>query len=435
MSIKLDDIRYLPDATNGLTLENGYYKLGGTLTETLAFTLGDYACTFTQTGTGDVIFDQTGGTGQVIIKASTNDGSTKPLQVNDSDSAEVFSVDSNGHLVTASTTVVTNLNADTVDGSHAASFAASSHNHAATDINSGTLVHERGGLEADVSAYSGLVQIASGATSAVTCTTFAKTVLDDTDAATARATLGANSATNITTGSLKHEYGGLEADVSAYSGLVKIASGSTSACSPANGLTFSGSNIQFGGTMVADVTISQSNYDINFDIGGTGHIEVTDGGYSRFYFGNNGEMGIQDSTPSEALDCAETVRANAYIEFSSVYTGNDALAKICGIRALENSDRGDGWADVDHDTLPDGIRHISKKRMWREKGTDKPPQRRDDIVLNMVKNGVGDPRKKLKEDYDEVIVDIPGRNIGNMLQLLTKAVQELAERIEALESK
>jgi len=43
-----------------------------------------------------------------------------------------------------------------------------SHNHAASDINSGTLVHERGGLEADVSGYAGLVKISSGATSQVT---------------------------------------------------------------------------------------------------------------------------------------------------------------------------------------------------------------------------------------------------------------------------
>lgn len=40
-----------------------------------------------------------------------------------------------------------------------------SHTHAAGDIVSGTLVHERGGLEADVSAYSGLVKISGGATS------------------------------------------------------------------------------------------------------------------------------------------------------------------------------------------------------------------------------------------------------------------------------
>lgn len=44
-------------------------------------------------------------------------------------------------------------------------FAAASHTHPASDIASGTLVHERGGLEADVSAYSGLVKISDGATS------------------------------------------------------------------------------------------------------------------------------------------------------------------------------------------------------------------------------------------------------------------------------
>lgn len=42
------------------------------------------------------------------------------------------------------------------------------HVHAAGDLTSGTLAHERGGLEADVSAYGGLVRIAAGATSAVT---------------------------------------------------------------------------------------------------------------------------------------------------------------------------------------------------------------------------------------------------------------------------
>jgi hypothetical protein len=44
-------------------------------------------------------------------------------------------------------------------------------NLAASAIASGTLVHERGGLEADVSAYSGLVKITGGVTSAVTAPT------------------------------------------------------------------------------------------------------------------------------------------------------------------------------------------------------------------------------------------------------------------------
>lgn len=45
--------------------------------------------------------------------------------------------------------------------------AQASHNHSASDINSGTLTHERGGLEADVSAYNGTLRISGGATSAL----------------------------------------------------------------------------------------------------------------------------------------------------------------------------------------------------------------------------------------------------------------------------
>lgn len=60
----------------------------------------------------------------------------------------------------------------------------------------GTVAHERGGLEADVSAYDGIVQISGGSTSALSTVT--------------------------------HERGGLEADVSAYDGLIRISGGSTS---------------------------------------------------------------------------------------------------------------------------------------------------------------------------------------------------------------
>ncbi len=43
-------------------------------------------------------------------------------------------------------------------------FAASSHTHAAVDISSGTLVHERGGLEVNASAFGGFIVIGGGAT-------------------------------------------------------------------------------------------------------------------------------------------------------------------------------------------------------------------------------------------------------------------------------
>lgn len=53
-------------------------------------------------------------------------------------------------------------------GTQLATKAPTSHNHSASDITSWTLAHERGGLEADVSAYNWFVKIAWGATSAVT---------------------------------------------------------------------------------------------------------------------------------------------------------------------------------------------------------------------------------------------------------------------------
>jgi len=65
------------------------------------------------------------------------------------------------------------------------------HNHNASDINAGTLTHERGGLEADVSAYNGLLKISGGATSAVTVTATGESVIGAADAAAARSAISA----------------------------------------------------------------------------------------------------------------------------------------------------------------------------------------------------------------------------------------------------
>lgn len=99
----------------------------------------------------------------------------------------------------------------------------SAHTHDTSDITSGTLRHERGGLEADVSAYSGLVKISGGSTSqAVAGTDYANASHN-------------HAASDINSGTLTHERGGLEADVSAYNGLVKIAGGATSNVTAASG--------------------------------------------------------------------------------------------------------------------------------------------------------------------------------------------------------
>lgn len=55
-----------------------------------------------------------------------------------------------------------------------------SHNQAASTITTGTLAHERGGLEADVSAYGGFPLVSGGSTSEVKCN-FAATEAPDAD--------------------------------------------------------------------------------------------------------------------------------------------------------------------------------------------------------------------------------------------------------------
>ena len=105
--------------------------------------------------------------------------------------------------VSASTTRVLIMGDRDVDLASGGTFAEASHTHAASDITSGTLAHEQGGLEANVSAFDGLVKITGGATSAVTVTAFAETLLDDASAAAARTTLdvdqaGTDNSTNVT---------------------------------------------------------------------------------------------------------------------------------------------------------------------------------------------------------------------------------------------
>ena len=95
------------------------------------------------------------------------------------------------------------------------------HTHAASAITSGTLAHERGGLEADVSAYNGLVKIASGSTSAVTVTSAGEALLDDADASAQRTTLGAAASGSITTSGLTQATARILGRTSASTGAVE----------------------------------------------------------------------------------------------------------------------------------------------------------------------------------------------------------------------
>ncbi|MBF0198783.1 MAG: tail fiber domain-containing protein [Planctomycetes bacterium] len=60
----------------------------------------------------------------------------------------------------------------------------------ASVITAGNLLHEKGGLEADVSAYDGLLKVSGGETQSVAITAAGENLLDDVDVAAQHATLG-----------------------------------------------------------------------------------------------------------------------------------------------------------------------------------------------------------------------------------------------------
>lgn len=148
-------------------------------------------------------------------------------------------------------------------------------NLAASAIASGTLVHERGGLEADVSAYSGWVKISGGATSAVAVASAVETwavtpsganlasaltsALPDTKGGTGLTALGAGVATwlgtpsganlgSALTSALTAAKGGTGIDTSGTTGVPKIAAGTWSSFALGTGVetfltTPSGANL------------------------------------------------------------------------------------------------------------------------------------------------------------------------------------------------
>jgi len=104
----------------GSTADNGDLLIDGTksATKTTSNVIIQGTGGFAAIGTSDL--DGTPAVGQLTVKGTTNDGTTYPLVLRDSDEANVFTVDSNGHLFAgtapAANTVI-GAKATTNDGS------------------------------------------------------------------------------------------------------------------------------------------------------------------------------------------------------------------------------------------------------------------------------------------------------------------------------
>lgn len=86
--------------------------------------------------------------------------------------------------------------------------------------------------------------------------------------------------------------------------------------------------------------------------------------YSAIF--ETGNVGIGTTSPSEVLSVQGNVLADAYLEYSKKYIG-DALAKLEAISCEEGTEDGD-WCDIDHDTLPAGLRYEKDGFVGRDIG-------------------------------------------------------------------
>lgn len=148
-------------------------------------------------------------------------------------------------------------------------------------------------------------------------------------------------------------------------------------------------------------------------------VGIYNGGW-RIVVNSSGNVGIKDTTPSSytALDVNGWVRADDYVEYSPLFEG-DAVSFIKKIKSKGKPSN--GWADVDHSSLPDGVRLKIKGKRWYDTAKNKKMPR--DFS----------PDKNKNKKYSQKTETIQCRSLGGSVQLNLRAIKQLIEKVETLE--
>ena len=111
------------------------------------------------------------------------------------------------------------------------------------------------------------------------------------------------------------------------------------------------------------------------------------------------------------LNVTGDITAASYADNSPIYVGGDALGQLAAMLP-EQGVAVDGWAKVDHSSLPEGVK-VNRKRAKKD-----------------------DKGKEVKDANGKTIMeDVGGRDLGKLLCIAVKAITELQARIEILEAR
>lgn len=160
---------------------------------------------------------------------------------------------------------------------------------------------------------------------------------------------------------------------------------------------------------------------------------------------------INTGTGFSGFYFSDSISADGYIDYCEYYEGN-ALNAVASVKKELGSSSKQGFAKLDHNSLPTGVRTTFDLSYWKRKSDSfrmhdgfKPVMSIDPVWIvtpdtSYWQQPTDEDKINYVGNFDMVKEPKPGRNISRMVSLLTKAVQELQaentllkERLDKLE--
>jgi len=180
------------------------------------------------------------------------------------------------------------------------------------------------------------------------------------------------------------------------------------------------SHITFDG---CTVDVERANYEI---------AEINPDRVGTLFVGYNASVGSWWSSVSTSVTTLATYKMEYELvtDNSPLYTGADAVKMLKDIKAKVGTEDKNGFAKVDHDTLPPGVVDIAEGIGYKSPDTGR-------VTLRPPRyDSEGNPMTPEKlSTFERVPHTKKARNVGNFIQVMAKAITDIDDRLQKIEDK